>query len=277
MVIISKALMEQFPAIAESINYHLKLRCIDVKEIDSLNLWCRDFMPIKSGSGYTKFQYKIDNKYPQLYVDEKCWSWMNPSISDIVLDGGNVVQNSSKVFMTEIVFKHNRGDRSELKQRLEDIFNKELVFLPVEPGDDLGHSDGILNFISEKKVFINDHSFMNSAVWFEYSKTLERILTKHDIEFVKIPWAYPKMPELTEQEFRVKYPYADEQNEGFGYYVNYFHIEDLVLMPIFHIEEDRWALDIMRRNFPQHDIIPVDCSDLSMLGGLLHCVTYGDE
>jgi len=271
MVYVSKALKQQFPEIFTSFSSR-----IDLREIDSMNLWCRDYMPIKTGDSFTKFKYKELEKYPWLEVNPECWRFVNPHLSDIYLDGGNVVQSNEVVFITEQVFKNNPlMSRVDLTQFLKDIFEKKIVFIPVEPGDDLGHADGIIRFKDNNTVIINDYRSLVSQTWVEYAMKLEKIIADAGFEFIKMPWAYGDCPQLTEVEFRKKYPLADDFNPGFGYYINYYKADDVVFLPIFDNKQDVEAIKFIRNTIPAwYEIITADCEDLSMLGGLLNCVTW---
>jgi agmatine deiminase len=270
-VYVSKALAREFPNVFSALSF--PDGCM---ELDSDNLWARDYMPVKTGDGFTKFKYK-GYLYDQLEVQDDCWQWTNPKLSGIFLDGGNVEQNDTTALMTEIVFRNNPDIAKDgLIQLLQDMFQKKIVFIPVEPGDDLGHIDGIARFIDDKTVFINDYRVWDNQTWVSYAERLEKVLTGNGINFVRFPWVYKKMPIMTQREFREKYPYADDFNPGFGYYINYFHSGDTIFVPHFDIEEDRAAMMILAEHFPQHSIVPVDCRDLSMLGGLCNCVTWND-
>ena len=273
-IYVSKALAEKFPKIASLICYHAMTNGIEYRELDSGNLWARDYMPVKTKGDYTKFQYKGYDGFPQLEVKEECWDWIDPYWSDIVLDGGNVEQNDTTVLMTEQVFKNNPNIlRKELGQFLKDIFGKKIIFLPVEPGDELGHIDGIARFIDEKTVFINDYG----TEWPEYSRKLERILEYNCIKFIRMPWGYSKMPKITETEFRIRYPYADDYNPAAGYYINYLETPDMIFLPSFGFEpEDMESVKIIKQHFPDREVVQIECLDLSMHGGVLNCITWCD-
>ena len=67
----------------------------------------------------------------------------------IVLDGGNVVASRNKVILTDKVYKENPSiERPRLRQRLEEVFQAECIFIPKQAGDDIGHSDGVVRFVS---------------------------------------------------------------------------------------------------------------------------------
>jgi agmatine deiminase len=271
-IYMSKAMNELYPEIMDIMLNHIK-----VKEIDSPNLWVRDYMPIKIENTFYKFLYKGYDGFPQLQVSEDCWKRFNPFERDIYLDGGNIVQDENVVFISNQVFKHNSHlIKGDLTQFLKDIFNKQIIFLPVEPEDDLGHADGIIKIIDKSTVLINDYRSWISQSWYEYAIRLERVLKDNNYDFIKIPWALNKCPQMTEVEFRRKYPYADDYNPGFGYYINYYQTQHHVFVPQFNLIEDVPVMILMHRIFKDHEIVPVDCKDISMLGGLMNCITWED-
>jgi agmatine/peptidylarginine deiminase len=275
IVFFSAALCKIYPRIFAEITATLHSFNIKWETIGGTrNLWIRDWMPIKTPNGLVKFKYK-KGKYSCLEVSGKCWSNFNTTISNIILDGGNVEQGRSCVLMTEIVFKHNKDiDRNKFIQHLEKIFDKKVVFLPVEPGDTIGHIDGIARFVNENTVLINDYSILKKKRWNEYQKQIANILHKAGMEVVTIPYAYDQCPYLSDEEFYRQYPYGDENNPAVGYYINFLVVKPLILLPIFGFEKDEQTINTMAEYFPDHVIGPIECKDLAMLGGLIRCVTW---
>ena len=265
-------LSSRFPHIAHTIAKHLNQAGIQYLETNiGNNPWIRDFMPIKTVNGFTKFQYDLPKKWPALAVPKQLWASFNPDISGIKLDGGNVEQNKSTVLMTEMVFKRNVLSRKKLTKALEETFGKKIIFLPVEPGDDLGHIDGIARFLDDHRVIINDYSSMKQKQFDKYQERIEKILTAHGFETILFPYAYNQRPRLTEKEARIKYPFLDAWNPAFGYYINFYKAGSLIFLPTFYLH----GPDV-EKIFPDSTIVPINCADLSMTGGLLNCVTWED-
>jgi agmatine/peptidylarginine deiminase len=249
--------------------------------INTKNIWARDYMPIQVNDYFIKFKYKgygpgdpYEN-YPHLMVSKLSYDFLPLVLeSDIILDGGNCQRIDDLVFITEIVFAHNtEGHSTRLLAKLERIFQAEVILIPVEPEDTLGHTDGILKPIDRKHVFINDYSVMQDDAWKKYEDELTARLFSAGVNPVPFPYAYNKQPEMTEKEFRKKFPAADDFNPGVGYYINYLQVGNLFLLPAFGFEEDAAALGALRNKFPSATIEQIDCSDLAMEGGLLNCVT----
>ena len=57
-------------------------------------------------------------------------------------------------------------------------------------------------------------------------------------------------------------------------YLNFFIANNAVVMPTFgQVEPDTQAREILSEVFPRHEVIGVDCQDLVLEGGALHCLT----
>lgn len=241
------------------------------------NIWVRDFLPLQVGRRFIKFTYgyAADNpQFPTLRPRTDNWSWLQPlQKSRIRLDGGNVVRHKDQVIMTEIVFRHNAwASRSRLTDWLEKLFEARITVVPVEPGDDIGHTDGILHFIpATGALLVNDFQRVKSKSVTRYFDRLLAALAGFS-EINLMPYAYHKTPWMSEKSFRRSFGNADTYNPGFGYYINFLLAGRLLFLPQFGIEEDAEAMAVAAGHFPLHRIVPVDCSRLSMEGGLVNCV-----
>ena len=56
-------------------------------------------------------------------------------------------------------------------------------------------------------------------------------------------------------------------------YGNFYIGNTAVLLPVFDDPNDQRAIDILRPLFPDRKIVPIDCRDLIVEGGALHCVS----
>ena len=263
------------------------------------NIWIRDWMPIRCGDRFVKFRTKADTtKYPFLEVPRGCWHniarerpgeiregrWVPPMIvppdeSDIILDGGNVVRSpdGKRVLMTAMALHDNINVQCG-KAGFEKLLDAEIVWLPIEPGDDLGHSDGIASWIDNDTVFVNDYRSMRDRECSCYSSALRRVLFDNGIECVPFPYAYDECRDLSEQRFRQEFPEADDFNPAWGYYVNFAKWtgsnHTVVCYPIFHHAKDRQCEDALLDAFPGCQCVGLDCSRLAMEGGLSHCISW---
>jgi agmatine deiminase len=129
------------------------------------DIWCRDYMPVQLDENrFCQVVYNPD--YLRGFEDtitppERCrLSFMQDYHREpLVLDGGNVVTSRTRVILTEKLYGENPSiERPRLRKRLEELFQAECIFIPKEPYDAVGHADGVVRFVSEERVLINDYS-----------------------------------------------------------------------------------------------------------------------
>jgi agmatine/peptidylarginine deiminase len=245
----------------------------------SENIWCRDWMPIQVGDLFIKFRYGygVDNpRFKSLATSKRDWGWLHPlTNSTLRLDGGNVVRNGDKIVMTDIIYRHNSDvPKTRLISQLEELLQGEITIIPAEPGDDIGHADGICHFTPYGRLLVANHygrGKRETAYANRLSKSLKNFAT------VQFPHAYHRCPVITHGEFRKQFPHADTFNPGFGYYINFLTVQQLLFIPIFGIEEDADAVLTAKECFPDYKVFAINCDRLSMEGGLINCVTMNYE
>ena len=192
---------------------------------------------------------------------------------DILLDGGNMVESAKHVLMTSVVQKQNPLGTVK---RIEAKLQKQAVVLPIEPEDTLGHADGIVCFIDERNVLINDYSVMQETRWSRYQKKLARRLEQAGLTAHTFPFAYHKCPQMTKAQFRHAYPNGDAYGPCCGYYINMLVLPNLVLLPVFGFAEDERAVIQAQGHF-NRKVVAINCFELAMLGGCIRCVTKEAE
>ena len=273
--------LKRYPVVLDQMGTALRSVGVKVKPIFSTgNIWTRDYMPLQVNDYFVKFAYKgygpdAYEKYPQLKVPDSCWDEIGDvRTSDIILDGGNVVRYDDKILMTEIVYKHNPGwGQHRLRDQLSGLLQADIIFLPPEPGDDLGHTDGLCRWIDSGTVFLNDYRSMRDPKYRDYLRFVKDIFKLEGIETIPFPYAYDRCPEMTEEDFRKQFPDADDYNPGWGYFINYLQVKGAILYPTFGIEDDEMVEACLWDAVPDVKLFPIDCSQLSLEGGLCNCTT----
>jgi len=273
--------LNRYPLVYNSLITNLKANSIEVEILDSLNIWTRDYMPIQTGTGFIKFKYKTlkYEQYSQLRInfDSPYWASVlrrfdNLKHSNIVLDGGNCQMNPQKdiAVVTDVILINNpEYEKEDLINKLSELLDARVIIIPREYRDELGHADGIVKFIDESSILINDYS----GHYISYRNKVAKILKSNGLIIFDFPNYYHLKPKITEKEFRVKYPYGDDFNPGWGYAINFLKVAQLIFAPIFNIKEDKITISRVEEYYPDCNIVAVDCSDLSMEGGLMNCVT----
>ena len=140
--------------------------------------------------------------------------------TDIIPDGGNVTRTTNKVVMTDHVFVDNpQYERKQLIKKLhEHLQVDKLYFVPEQPGDFTGHSDGMVRFIDENTVVINDYQQEEECFY----RAFEIAIHNTGLEYIKIPYNV----------------YDNRSNDqANGDYINYLQMENTVIVPTFGIKE----------------------------------------
>ena len=145
------------------ISHGIKVRLLSkVKDI-----WARDYCPIQIGpERLIKFRYDPDylKDKPGLRTGDEVLQCLRGlgrcHRSGIVLDGGNIVASKTKAILTDKIYKENSAlSRSELRDKLQKLLQvDQLIVIPKEPADLFGHADGMVRFIDEQSVLVNDYS-----------------------------------------------------------------------------------------------------------------------
>jgi agmatine/peptidylarginine deiminase len=56
--------------------------------------------------------------------------------------------------------------------------------------------------------------------------------------------------------------------------VNYLEVNNLIVLPVFGRDEDKQAIDIIQKTFPNKVIETIDYNAVALEGGLLNCTTW---
>lgn len=232
---------------------------------DTNDIWARDYMPIQVSK--SKFiEYRYDPDYLQgkwkgcrdlkTYPDIVCDSIeLTTEKSDIILDGGNIVKSNNCVILTDKVVIENRllYSKIELVEQLKKIFKVEkIVLIPWDKKEKFGHSDGVLRFINDTKVLINEI--------YEYDTRLLYRLKQSGLK-----WDF----------LRFKVNKKDKRNWA---YINFLQTKDLILIPKLKIDEDNQAFEQIEKHYPDYAknnrIAQINMTDIIKFGGALNCISW---
>lgn len=263
---LADTLPKKFPLFYESLQSLLQIQEIEFALIpETKDIWAVDYMPIQvHNNKFIQFMYNPSylkaKKYQKTIsnVDQIC-KHLNYNIfkCDIILDGGNVVKWKNKIIMTDRVFIDNPQYRKkELIYKLYEIFEIDrIILIPEQPLDITGHADGMIRFLDEHNVIIND--FAKEKDWFKSS--LKIALHNAHLEYIEIPYNV----------------YENKNDEDAnGTYINYMQIEDSIFLPIFNLKEDEAAFKLFQKLFYNNKIVTVNCNEIAQKGGVLNCISW---
>ena len=255
-ILISNLLIKNYVKTADALRsifnkYNIKYEILETKDI-----WMRDFMPFLLDDGrLVSYDYDPD------YLKDEKYSHLRTNIQplkehiNLVLDGGNFVRHKNKAIMTDKIFRENPlKTKAEIVRTIKQkcVLN-ELIIIPRQPYDMLGHSDSMVRWIDENNVLVNDFS--------NESKSFNDRLTK----------AFKKSG-LNVKFMKYKEGFFAKKRD-WGAYLNFIKIKDILIVPIYGIDDDDVAVEQIKKFYSGYKVETINLSEIIELGGALHCIT----
>lgn len=264
VVFFSDLLSRKCSVLFQSITETLKEHNIAYGLLDNTkDIWCRDYMPIHTDDGRLIYylynpDYLQTPYYRRTITDLNSIESLNDHFGkdvqflDLVIDGGNVVICGDKVVMTEKVFAENKDKTSdEVRQLLKEAFQYDIIFLPWDRKEYLGHSDGIIHYVGDNKVLLTNYDDFSPYFYRKYRKIL-------DSAFEVIPLKF-KRPKIHRHSWA---------------YINFLKIDNLVLVPQLGIPEDEQALQLISSAMPGCNMVGIPSLEAVRKGGALNCISW---
>jgi len=274
MVFFSALLKQDHIVFANDLETRLQRAGVSLQYMnETRDIWLRDFMPIQLAPGeFAQFTLTKDY-YPKKDIHK--WTapgqicqllGINPEPilykrEPVYLDGGNVIRGFGKAIITEKVFKDNKIKRDILEYFLTEVLKvDQVIFIPVEPGDETGHADGMVRWVDAHTVVANDYSKI--AVSRKFRDRLYGILSGSGLNVMPVPYNPSK-----------------ERFNGYqsasGCYINFLHVGDKIFLPTFDDPgRDEEAILRFTEIFGTGNIIPVPSKEISRGGGVLNCLSW---
>jgi agmatine deiminase len=240
------------------------------------DIWVRDFAPLQATTGAAAFIYdpgyaptrhstKVQRDLLRLLRTDPGFDGLGPIARiDLRLEGGNVAHNgAATAIVTDKILSRNRNrSRREIERIMRDALALDLlVIVPCEPGDRFGHIDGMMRWVDEKRIVLNDYSASDRAGR-AFADNLRRVLDRElgAVERTIIP-----------------YPASDGVYCGWpdasGNYVNFLRTRRRVYLPLYGLPEDAIVREIFEGMFAGL----VSCvypGALPKYGGVLNCIAW---
>jgi agmatine deiminase len=247
--------------------------------------WCRDHGPVFLVNDATgevavaDFEFNSwGRKLPRWELDRlapvaiarqlglRCFS--NP----MVLEGGSIDVNGSGSVLTtrSCLLNPNRNPtmtQAQIEQNLRDwLAVRNILWLGdgIEGDDTDGHVDDLTRFVGRSRVItvVDDNpADPNTAILAENLATLRSLRDEdgHPLDIVELP-----MPQKHRDWQGHRLPSS---------YANFLILNGAVLMPTFDDPRDADAAAVLSSVFPGRKVVPVDCSDLIIGLGSVHCLS----
>jgi len=268
LIYLSDLLQDRCPNVfIDIISWFDKLNILWKTLPDTRDIWAVDFMPLQiTKDRFVQFEYDPDylkfKKYQHTRTNtENVCSrvGITSDKANIVLDGGNVVKCQTKAILTAKIFKDNPGYTEE--NLIEEIRVKldveQIIIIPQEPGDFIGHADGMIRFINQDSVLVN--KYPQNKTYESFSISLELCLRNAGLRCYEIPYTAWQ---------------NHSASDATGCYINFLETGDYIFYPTFNHEEDAIADSVLKSAFKHRVLIKIDCCELAKLGGILNCATW---
>jgi agmatine deiminase len=268
---------------ARQVLRRLSMERITFYRIPTNEPWCRDHGPIfltrkkEPRLAIVDWDYNAwGNKYPPFDLDEVVPTRV-AEIFDVpvfyprmILEGGAIDVNGNGALLTteSCLLNPNRNpnlNRDEIETRLRDYLGaREILWLGegIEGDDTDGHIDDLARFVSGRTILTVVEENRDDKNYEPLRENLARLrkmkIGNRKIDIVTLP-----MPnKIVRENLRLPASYA-----------NFYIANSCVLLPTFADANDRIALSILQKLFPDRRVIGIDCRELIWGLGTFHCLT----
>jgi len=247
--------------------------------------WCRDHGAIfvkRDGRDMPllalDFRYNAwGGKYPPFDLDDAMPPQMADALGvpcrsvDMVLEGGSIEVNGAGALLTteQCLLHPNRNptmSRGDIEATLKAMLGVNHILWLGEGivGDDTdGHIDDLTRFVAEDTVVTvieSDRGDDNYQALAENRERLDKLHLGDGRPLKVVELAMPR-------------PVVFEGDRLPASYANFYIGNRIVIVPVFNDPADAPNLKTLESVFPGRDVVGIDCSDLVLGLGTLHCLT----
>jgi agmatine deiminase len=247
--------------------------------------WCRDHGPIfvkhkRTGEvALTDWDFNAwGRKYSPFDADDAVPAHVAQTLGlrrfvrRMVLEGGSIDTNGSGLLLTTeaCLLNPNRNPsltRAEIEQALRDMLGVRTIYWLGDGivGDDTdGHVDDLTRFFSTDGIVTAVEHNKRDVNYAALAKNLARLRRMRTPAGKKFRLVELPMPA----------PVVCDGKRLPASYANFLIVNGAVLMPAFRQPKcDAEAAEVLAACFPGREIIPIDCVDLVLGLGTLHCIS----
>lgn len=270
-----------FPG-ADNIRFH---------RLHTVDSWIRDYGPnflLNKSTQTLAYNDWIFNawgdKYEELKRDDTIPAQLEATLGGqrfepgIVMEGGSIEVNGDGIVMTteQCLLNPNRNphlDQVAIENYLKNYLGVQQVLWLGEGivGDDTdGHIDDIARFVATGTIVCvmeDDPADANYELLQDNLLRLQKATDSEGRNFEIVTLPMPGAVAAANDNS----PRAMDRLPAS--YANFYIANNVVLAPIFGHENDKRALDTLRRVFPTRRIVGINCEPLVWGMGTIHCVT----
>jgi len=224
-----------------------------------------------------KYEANKDNNITKNLFDLGTFPSFNYKKIDFILEGGSIESDGSGTLMTteKCLLNSSRNgnlNKQEIESQIKETLGiKRILWLKhgFLAGDDTdAHIDTLARFCDRQTicyVACNDQDDEHFAELKAMKQELETFKTTTGEPYKLIPLPMTSAIYDTDTNGnKIRLPAT---------YANFLITNQSILLPIYHVSEDRQAIEQIQYCFPGRKIIPIDCRPLIKQHGSLHCAT----
>ena len=303
-----KVIVGVHPSIYDSVvaDYE-SLENVSLIKIKYNDAWARDNMPIfvtKEHNSIRAVDFRFNawgGSFDGLYNDYQDDDSLAKKIAtklkvdsyyldNFVLEGGSIHVDGQGTLMTTEACLLSDGrnphfSKQEIEERLKTYFNVDKVIWLKHgiDGDETNeHIDNMACFVRPGVVALA-WTDDKTTKQYHYCRDAYNVLKKEKdaqgnrLSIVKVPLPAPLY--MTKEEARgikktQKNAKPRQENDFLaGSYVNYYQGHDFIILPRFGVKEDKKALSLFKKLYPDKKVVQVDSREILLGGGNIHCIT----
>lgn len=260
---------------------------ISLHQMDTNDTWARDhgFITLISPEGDSLLDFRFNGwgqKFASNYDNQICRNMMAQNIFDgeyeghldFTLEGGSIESDGKGTILTteQCLMAPNRNEpltRDQIEERLKKYLHANRILWLQHgylAGDDTdSHVDTLARLCPGDTIAYVQCTNQEDEHYQELhlmEEELKAFRTEDGQPYRLIP-----LPMAAEA-------YDEDGNRLPATYANFLIMNDAVLMPTYgHPELDAEAAAQLKKAFPQHEIVGIDCQPLILQHGSLHCCT----
>jgi agmatine deiminase len=266
-----------------------KMDAVDFFQVATDRGWMRDSGPIcvKNSDGEVAYNHFVFNgwaKYPNHKGDAQVITRVNRKLKRrvfepihdgrrVVLEGGSIDVNGRGTLLTTeecLLSKTQERNPGFTRADYEEVFREQLGVTNVLwlgggiAGDDThGHVDDLTRFLNATTVVTIVEENSSDANYAALQDNLTRLTSMKDQDGKALQVETLPMPAPVDFDgFRLPASYA-----------NFYIANRVVLVPTFNDANDRAALNLLAKHFPGREVVGINCRDLVLGLGTIHCMT----
>jgi agmatine/peptidylarginine deiminase len=245
--------------------------------------WLRDSGPIslRHNDGFElldfhftawggKFEAGLDDRIVSEMAEQGLFRNAKHRRIDFALEGGGIETDGGGTLLSTWHCLHERHpdkSRADIETVLKTSLNQQRVLWLehgyLEGDDTDAHIDTLARFASDSTIIYqgcDDPQDSHYAELQAMASELSQLRTAAGTPYAlhALPWPNP---------------IVDDGRRLAASYANFLIINGAVLMPVYGDTADGQALSVMRKAFPDHEVIGIPCRDLIWQNGSLHCCT----